>query len=110
MPTNSRDAQTEAGSSSKYMPYLQYGRSNYFVRIGDMSHDNSNIDYSHSRCLATSRGDFFNWIQGTLNSIIQDRRALMVSFGQAIWKSKNEKVWNNRRDSLNGVLYLAKHY
>lgn len=57
-----------------------------------------------------TNGDFFSWLKGVFEQISQDRRAMVATVCWAMWKHRNEKVWNNRNSSQNGVLYAAKQY
>lgn len=56
------------------------------------------------------QGDFFDWLEGVLVSVSQDRRALVATVSWAVWKARNDKVWNNKNSSANSVLYSAKSY
>lgn len=56
------------------------------------------------------QGDFFDWIEGVLESISQDRRALVATVSWTVWKVRNDKVWNNKNNFANSVLFSARSY
>lgn len=56
------------------------------------------------------QGDFFDWMDRVLSQVDKDQRALIATVSWAIWRARNEKVWNNKNSSVNGVLFSAKSY
>lgn len=45
-----------------------------------------------------------------VEAVSHETRAIVATMCWFIWKTRNEKVWNNRNTSSNGMLYSAKKY
>ncbi|XP_074327679.1 uncharacterized protein LOC141665589 [Apium graveolens] len=69
-----------------------------------------NTVLSTSDIYQETREDFFSWVQGIFESTSHDMRAKVATLCWGIWKARNEKVWNNKISSVNGVLSSAVSY
>lgn len=55
-------------------------------------------------------GEFEGWLERVLDSVSKDRKVVVLTVCWAIWKARNDKHWNNKQVSLNGLLAPAKLY
>lgn len=54
--------------------------------------------------------DFNEWMASIINFISLDMRELVFTVCWAIWKARNEKHWNKKQMSINGVLAMSKQH
>lgn len=53
---------------------------------------------------------FSEWLEGELRRRVGKDRALVVTVCWAIWRARNEKVWNNKASLVNNVVATSKEF
>lgn len=54
--------------------------------------------------------EFISWLEGILNVKRKKQRAEVVTLCWAIWRARNEVVWNKKTNMVNRVVAGAKEY
>ncbi|XP_074378281.1 uncharacterized protein LOC141719804 [Apium graveolens] len=53
--------------------------------------------------------EFYTWLESVLNAVSKEKNAVVATVCWAIWKARNEKDWNQKQTSINGVIASANN-
>lgn len=54
--------------------------------------------------------DFLTWLHSILRSRNNNQKAEVVTISGAIWRTRNDLVWNKKKSTVNKIVAAAEEY